>query len=156
MNNIDKYLKTFHDEIWKMDKGNLVIGGIHALKLHGLNIEREPGDCDIVVYAPHIEQEEFLESLVNNGKADDSDEPYRSYKLIKDGLTLDFLVEREKCLPHDLLMYENLRVQSVRGVIEAKSEYKGREKDIEDCKNLKHLNFNLQKIKQDDTFERDF
>jgi hypothetical protein len=154
--NVKYLIDFFKNHLTKLNNGNLVIGGITALNMHGLNMHREAVDFDIIIYNPTSSQEEYLEHLIEKEQAiDNHDEEgvsYRSYKVTIEDKTIDFLMERDLQLPKDLLQFQHgeikLYVQSIQGVISAKESYfngfKHREKDIEDCKLLKENNFNLK------------
>ena len=154
MEQLNELLDLFQTEIEKtILHQKIVIGGIWALRLHGL-ITRQPNDLDIIIYDPIIEFEEYLESLIKDkiakdGQEDDEEEPYRSYKIEKDEHEIDFLLERNIDIPNNLLRYDYkgiiYYVQSIFEVFKAKTKYGEREKDINDCIKLKKDNFNLLK-----------
>lgn len=125
----------------------MVIGGLWALRLHGLKT-RKPNDLDIIVYQP---SDEFFEELQKKRgmipgsiPVDQDGNNWRSYKLQESGLTIDFIMEWKKEMPANLLLvnYRNFfwRVQSVDEVIKAKIDY-GREKDLKDLEDFKRDNF---------------
>lgn len=85
---LNQILDLFEKEIFIMNTGNLVICGIHALKLHGLQISREPVDLDIAVYKPTDNQVDFLESEFKSEMEsvfdeDENRSKYRSWKIEK-------------------------------------------------------------------------
>lgn len=151
MNNIKRIIESAATHIGTMHQGNLVIGGMHALRLHGLVMHREPSDLDIVVYQPTKEQLQYLAALCDRAEVKEDDENYRSYKVESNGFVVDFLLETGENMPSNLLGFSHLGfqffVQSVEGVISAKRCYNNadfqREKDITDCESLKANNFNL-------------
>ena len=153
---LDSTIVAFGNILTELNKGgNLVIGGTHALLLHGLKVPRDPNDLDIVIYRPTSDQCKLLLALKDvtvgseNGCQDPTAEQgvTRSFKLrSKNSLEIDFLLQRRD-LPDGLLTYENrpkgikLRVQSIEGVLAAKASYR-RCKDIHDLFQLKNINFN--------------
>lgn len=151
---LDSTIIAFGNILTELNKGgNLVIGGTHALLLHGLRVSREPNDLDIVVYKPTSAQCKMLLALkdVTVGSGYSSPTPEegitRSFKLQSRGHhVIDILLDRRE-LPDGLLTYENrskgikLRVQSIDGVLAAKAAY-GRDKDMHDLFALKNINFN--------------
>lgn len=118
----------------------MVIGGIYALKLHGL---------DMVVYDPPVTLIKSLQDdqLQERGDYDSDigDSRRKSFKLTRDGLTIDFLMEYDELKPNNLLtLLHSDRlwpVQSIKFVIEAKRKY-GRDKDEHDLVQFAIDNFN--------------
>tara|TARA_R110000772_G_C13310332_1_gene440569 strand:- start:6670 stop:7140 length:471 start_codon:yes stop_codon:yes gene_type:complete len=147
---MDATVLQFNHILSKLNNSkNLVIGGTHALYLHGINLGKDPDDLDIIIYKPTKEQLEILAILreVSEGDCADSSHGNRSLKLKKNGKCLDILLEDKASMPEGLLQYVNEtgtitgNVQSVQGVIDAKASY-GRSKDHLDMIKWKNLNFN--------------
>lgn len=157
---LKKYLRTFEDllKTWngswdgtdmKDHPMTFVIGGIWALKLHGL-VTRDSNDLDIIVYRPTNDFLHFLQSQkgIESRRGSQLESPigeqWRSWKLTKDGLTIDFIMEHEEDVPENLLSYHfkdtAYQVQSIEMVIEKKKIY-NREKDHTDFENFKQDNF---------------
>lgn len=116
----------------------MVIGGIYALKLHGLET-RDTADLDMVVYDPPVTLIKSLQDdqLQERGDYDSDigDSRRKSFKLTRDALTIDFLMEYDEMKPNNLLtLLHSDRlwpVQSIKVVIDAKRKY-GRDKDEHD------------------------
>lgn len=146
---IKNYLREFEDilEVWRLKDHNMVIGGVWALKLHGL-VTRPPEDLDIIVYQPAHEFIDFIqvEKGMHEGSIpqDRQGNNWRSYKLTRHGLTINFIMEFEKEKPDYLLTYyfraRLWEVQTIDIVIEAKKSY-NREKDLKDFEDFKRDNF---------------
>lgn len=143
---ITNYLKEFNDILIPYHN-HMVVGGIWALRLHGLRV-RDTADLDMIVYNP---TDSLLEKLANEvlDETDSSvfDPPgsrRRSYKLTRNGYTMDFLIEFEGDMPGNLLAipYSDRLwpVQRINLVIDAKKKY-GREKDLKDFLDFKRDNF---------------
>ena len=129
----------------------MAIGGLWALRLHGLAV-RDAQDLDIIVYGP---VQEFIDFLVQQNTNEFGSQPntedregnkWRSWKIHRNGLTVDFLLEFDEQPPEDCLVYyfkgRLWRVQGIDTVIDKKAQY-GRDKDVIDFKNFKKDNFNL-------------
>lgn len=152
INTIKKFLREF-DEVfreWKTEDMPMVIGGIWALKLHGVEV-RDSLDLDIIVYNPTSDFTVYLQSLpgIELGRGSHLEDPHtgenwRSWKLTKNKLTVDFITEWEENEPEGLLSFEFKdrvwKVQGVSTVIEKKKIY-NREKDKKDFEDLKRDNF---------------
>ena len=146
---MDETIIQFYTILSQLNRAsNLVIGGTHALHLHGLNLERAPDDLDIIIYKPTKEQRHILSLLRSVSEGDClGSAGKRSLKLKKNGYCLDILLEDYASLPKGLLEYVSDdgrvkgKVQSVQGVIDAKASY-GRSKDHLDMIKWKNLNFN--------------
>ena len=167
---LDKTISEFSNILSRLNNegdNNLVLGGTHAMILHGLKTPRIPGDMDIIIYSPTEKQLETLEVL--RDLMVDKEELFNEYNRISfkfekkidnvvhtEVYTLDILLEFMP-FPENLLIYESeiddtkvrveessirVRVQSIENIIKAKSIY-GRVKDLTDFINLKNLNFNL-------------
>ncbi len=138
-------LNEFNSYLESLKGLNLVIGGSWALRLHGLILEKEPNDVDIVIYRPTPEQLTFLDSISMEQDEIRDDDHYeeRSYKFTRNGFTIDFLLETERELPEIILSYNlHLYVNSIEEILRARSRYM-RDKDILDTDSLKKLNLNL-------------
>ena len=147
---LDKALSVFAPEIKALKAGetagerNVIIGGSVALMLHGLQIGREPGDLDLVIYTPTDRQMIVLSDSRTFKNAEESGE-YGGYKCAKEGRVLNVLIEVNKPVPSGLLGgmftgYSHL-IQSIDNVMAAKTRY-ARPKDFYDLQQLKNLNFN--------------
>lgn len=149
-------IMAFSNILNELDKGgNLVLGGTHAMILHGLEVPREPNDVDIIIYKPTLAQLNLLKMLKDvvvegstNGVPDNPKVAKRSYKLVSNKCSmhvLDILLEFDK-VPEGLLTYKHksikIKVQSIRNILYAKANY-GRSKDFKDFNLLKNINFNL-------------
>ena len=172
MTHIDKYLENFHDIIENLHDDNVVIAGTHALKIHGLIVNREPGDLDLVIFNPNPWQLTYLDSVyaraVNNNahpryRGDGRPEDQRSIKFAEEDLEtgaklyLDILIENNASVPADLLLYkygnELYKIQNIALNIAAKRSYcpgdrdemslYARRKDMQDFQALKNDNFNI-------------
>ena len=161
---------AFQDLIRSIDDTNIVIGGMHALKLNGLKMNREPNDLDLIIYNPTTKQQDVIKSiklfetsrpnLTYFTDTHQTNKGQKSYKFEKNGFVLDILIE-DKETPKNLLLYKlasfDLRIQSVSNVIDAKNSYRHtehgrahgvfgpeyvREKDMIDLFDLKNSNFN--------------
>ena len=120
---------------------NHVLGGSLALKLHGLNF-REAQDLDIVIYNPTEKQLQIFETL-KPFERKNKDEFYtqRSYKYLKSGLAINFLLEFDTDMPLNLLTHSSgWRINSIKEIINAKKNY-CRTKDLLDLLDLKNKNF---------------
>lgn len=146
---LKKYLKTFDDVLQQWRGEDMAIGGIWALKLHGLNV-RNTEDLDIIVYSP---SQKFIDFLVEENTTDHGSQPntedelgfkWRSYKIHRDGLTIDFILEHDEERSDDVLAYyfkgKLWPVQSIDTIIEKKKKY-NRPKDLQDFKAFKRDNF---------------
>jgi hypothetical protein len=157
---LDLYLNTFKELIdqLKEKENNVVIGGMQALTLHGLNFSRETQDLDLIIYNPTPNQSIALQALkifqvTRENMQVSYGEIQKSNKFRKDNLFIDILIEVGQ-KPEGLLNHINgemqLPVQSVKNVIAAKASYKYegvggfyvREKDLLDFIDLKNSNFN--------------
>ena len=134
---VKDYLNKFADILIPYHQ-HMVIGGIYALKLHGLET-RGTADLDMVVYNPSASfierlQKEQLEER-DDYDSDVGDSRRRSFKLEREGCTIDFLMEYDTEKPERLLCLEwsdrLWPVQGIKTVIEAKRRY-GRDKDERD------------------------
>lgn len=166
-NSLDHYLDEFWPEIKDFYGNNIVIGGSHALQLHGLSLGREPDDLDVIIYRPRSHQLNYLstrgagfEAHRNYPEKDDINivkdpSDIRSYKRKANGLTLNVLLD-DRPVPTDVLLYDydrrniHLKINNIRTIIEAKSNYVFgedgcymRRKDAEHLTLLKNHNFNL-------------
>lgn len=154
---LDDYFRSFSTLLGNLNDTNVVIGGMWALKIHGLNILREINDLDIVVYRPTPEQSVIIDTLkaIQGSRRGQPYHNQRSVKVERDGFVLDILIE-DKHTPDNLLLYQYndwyFKVQNIKEVIDAKRSYsyqdetRGgyiREKDVRDIFDLKQANFNL-------------
>lgn len=134
---VKNYLNKFSDIVIPYHQ-HMVIGGIYALKLHGLET-RDTADLDMVVYDPPVTLIKSLQDdqLQERGDYDSDigDSRRKSFKLTRDALTIDFLMEYDEMKPNNLLtLLHSDRlwpVQSIKVVIDAKRKY-GRDKDEHD------------------------
>lgn len=156
MKNWKQAIEKCKEHLIALGTSNMVIGGSHALLLHGLDIGRDTDDFDVVIYEPTMDQLKYLADKIHTGEMkesiEESSDNTRSCKVECNGATIDFLIERNTCMPADLLLVHHsgitLFVQSVYRVIDAKRSYTNedgmfRQKDVDDCKLLKNANFNL-------------
>jgi hypothetical protein len=149
MHSIKDYLREFDDifQRWKDSDMIMVIGGIWALKLHGL-IVRDSEDLDIIVYNPEHAFIDFLqeESGLRAGSipVDHTGENWRSWKVKRNKFTIDFIMEWNESPAQRLLGFQNRgvfwQVQGISTVIEKKKMY-DREKDLKDFDDFKEQNF---------------
>lgn len=160
---IQKYLKTFQPLLNLLAGDNVALAGSISLRLHGLIVNREPGDMDIVIFSPTAAQLKVLADLSWLRIEGNKDSEYtsdnvihcKSLKFKKDDLVADVLLEPKKSMPPDLLIYEfegkYYRIQSIKNTIDAKRSFRHnrdssiyiREKDVMDFEMLKRDNFNL-------------
>lgn len=156
MKPISEILDTFYPLISNLLEHNVAIGGLHALRLHGLKT-RDPEDFDLIVYNPDenqlawVRQHDFTGEQIPKEEDDDYDEPdngdkRRSYKFSKSEMVLNVLMEFQHPFEENLLLFEHngiqYQVQSISSVIDAKRRY-GRDKDIEDINQLAIFNFSV-------------
>ena len=160
---MQKYLKTFKKLIEPLGTSNVVIGGALSLKAHGLNMNREAEDMDLIIFDPTPQQINYIKSFEFFSMPRDlpfnvNSYNQRSFKFQKDGLIIDILISKIP-VPENLLYYNFdgtfYKVQSVSGTIDAKRSYYYernendktskyvRNKDVEDFIDLKNSNFNL-------------
>lgn len=148
MSKLDILMMNFYGILSSINDDNVVLGGTNALLLHGLKMSREPNDLDIIIYRPNSEQVAKIHNYakansgVDNRISEDDAVIYDSIKVtdIK-GNVINFIFEsREK--RKNLLLWKGINVESIEGVINAKSGY-NREKDVKDFEDLKKSNFNL-------------
>jgi hypothetical protein len=164
LKSLKKTVAAFAGIIKIIDGDNLVLGGSNALKLHGLDLGREPSDIDLIIYRPTVEQQRFLEltQKTNGQRKSEFDNPEYKFRVTKfkspkGNFNLDVIVSEEE-IPQNLLSIDILenrfKIQSVSNIIKAKTGYfhkvDGRgsnkfiaQKDARDLQNLKILNFNL-------------
>lgn len=156
MDKLKPYLTAFNEDIYFLRKccwandpratENFCIGGMAALRIHGLST-RESSDLDIVIYKPLDVQLEYLKKHVTpdeHGSIPDDkpDSPRRSFKIVREGLTADFLMEYDEEIPRGLLMTRSfagstiVKVQRIDVILAAKRKY-NREKDRADFEMLK-------------------
>jgi len=139
---IKVYIRTFLPILEQMMDNNMVLAGTLALRLHGLNISRDSGDLDVVLYQPTKKQLDILTTLsplqvknpFHDGDCYDNDlrgkllknGRQKTIKFQKDGLFIDFILEHDKHLPDfDLLVlkYESDSCNDVTGILN-KYEFK--------------------------------
>lgn len=154
MKSLKEYLQIFAPLLNELMDTNIVIGGIHALRAHGLTT-RDTGDLDVIIYNPTERQLEIIRNRTWEMEVVEREDEYeerpgekrRSFKFGVDRQTvIDFLMEYDTPMPENLLLVPGQGgdlyfVQSIEEVIKAKARY-GREKDLEDFKQLKEKNFN--------------
>lgn len=168
MNNIDKYLDTFEDDIRALLAPNVVLVGSNVLMLHGLNVTWNPEDMDIAIYEPTPSQikyvtsidqkdpEESFEACLDYDKAEEMGIAQRAWKKVKNGLVLNIILERRVPKPQTNLLYQHkdmlLQVNNIDTIIKAKLSYgEGkdksflRRKDAYHLSELKSANFNVNK-----------
>lgn len=144
-----QYFKTFKKELLEWSETeHFVIGGVFALRLHGLNV-RDTNDLDIICYKP---TQAFVDFLVKENTTDNGSQPateldgekWRSWKISRGGMTIDFILEYDEEPSVKLLTYKwkgiDWPVQDISTIIEAKKSY-NRPKDLADLKNFKRDNF---------------
>jgi len=165
---IDFYLDTFKPIIDQLSTSkNIAIGGYQALKLHGLILNREPKDLDIIIFQPTQLQIAALSVLIcfdiiRDRPKDLKFENFKAFKFKKNDIYLDVIISN---LPmENLLTFScsagDFKVNTIQGVIEAKASYKfrrneetvdyaneiclyARAKDMLDFQQLKNINFNM-------------
>lgn len=153
-------IAAISDHLSVLGNLNVVIGGTHALFLHGIIMHRAADDIDLIIFQPTDEQRQYVQKICagDDNEADKDDyedadyntDNHRSYKLAVKAVTVNFLLSTEE-LPDQLLLFSGgntiLRVNSVQNIIDAKSAYFNgeafRAKDVKDCEHLKQYNFNL-------------
>lgn len=159
----------------KKEDNNIVFAGVNALKLHGLFMNREANDLDVVLFQPTQNQIDYLTNISlfqiskpfgHNGDYLPNEQEeilsslrQKSMKFEHNGLFLDVLLTKDE-LPHDLLYYKAFetmwKIQNIALNIEAKNSYSlsrerdgmslyRRSKDMEDLIDLKNSNFNFNK-----------
>lgn len=121
---VDEYLETFAGILKNIDGDNVVIGGTHALKLHGIKMSRPAADLDIILFQPSQHQLQFLDSIrmfnvladtsFTNRHHKDSEYPIEKVKLMKfkqkmkyypnEELALD-IIQTHLPLPGGLLLH---------------------------------------------------
>jgi len=134
-------------------KPNVFIGGSQALKMHGMELADEPGDWDIVVYEPTDTQKLIIKSLsVMNVyrviEPEYFDDEQRSVIGLSfpGGYKVDIIIERSLKIPSGNFLgifaqcSEEIQIQSVKGVIDAKKK-NGRKKDRDQIEKMIELNF---------------
>lgn len=171
---INQYISKFEGLIDSLSAGvdNVVLGGAHALYLHGLEMSRMAADLDLIIYKPTIGQEEILKIMSNFDmiKFQRPEPRYpgervvKAIKLKKDDFFMDIIIEEEP-VPEGLLIHKyhcnEYKIQSISNTIAAKRSYIHnkkvstsdghqndmeayvRRKDIQDFIDLKNMNFNL-------------
>ena len=159
-----KYLDTFNQIILPLRKNysgsNVYIGGSAALKLHGLTLNREINDLDIVILNSTNQQADYLESIkfFNTPVNEKYPNGNTCLRFVKDNLVLNVLLDRKENFAQfnedDLLYYSYqelfYKVCPVSMIMEAKRKYikertEGnyvRQKDMLDFIDLKNSNFN--------------
>jgi|GEM_PF-4015481 len=121
--------------------------------MHGMELADEPGDWDIVVYEPTDTQKLIIKSLsVMNVyrviEPEYFDDEQRSVVGLNfpGGYRVDIIVERNLKIPSGKFLGifaqcgEEIQIQSVKGVIDAKKK-NGRKKDNEQIEKMIELNF---------------
>lgn len=126
---VDYFLDLFQEELRKLDAQSerFIIGGSCALLLHGLELDWEPSDLDIIIF-------------------DHNSRP-GSWKIEKAGKILNYVyAPLGRLKTPGLLRYRGYEVNSIKEVIKYKHT-EGQEhcrlKDIRQMLALKNLNFNM-------------
>ena len=162
MNNIDKFLDAFKEEITKVYGANLVLAGSNVLMLHGLRTSWSPEDLDIAIYEPTVDQVKYIanednfEPCMSYDTAEELGIQQRAWKKTKDGLTLNFILEYSTPKPQVVLLYPYdgllFQVNNIETIISAKLSYSVgeeksfvRRKDAWHLSELKNCNFNVPK-----------
>jgi hypothetical protein len=138
---VKKYLRMFSDILFLIQEdkdSEIAIGGIFALKLHGLKV-RDTNELDIIVYNPNIDLIDQLQvaSGLHAGSIPEDQEgnKWRGWKIEKGGLTIDFIMEWDEKISEDLLTIHwgvtPIKIQSVHTVLSKKKSY-DRPKDHKD------------------------
>lgn len=165
---IDQYLNTFKSIIDILSSSdNVAIGGYQALKLHGLILNREPGDLDLIIFDPTPKQFAALKVLscfdiIKNRPKDVTTEEIKAFKFKKADLFMDVIICKDStpCLLSFTCSVGTFKVNSVENIIKAKRSYKfrynedtceygsetntyARTKDMLDFQQLKNINFNM-------------
>lgn len=147
LNKISNLLKILTES----NNNNIVIGGSAALLFHGLSLDKQPEDFDIIIYSPTLFQYEKLKTfelftLPNQVPSSSR----KSYKMRINDVLVDILIEKKLSLPENLLKIEVENhlyfVQSINNIIAARKTYCNplpRLKDLVSCTKLKEKNFNL-------------
>ena len=145
---IKSTLREFKDVllVWRF-REKMAIGGLWALRLHGLNV-REPEDLDMIVYDP---SDEFLAFLLTEKGMEPGSTPvgldgekWRSYKVKRNGKYLNFILEWDEAYPNNLLAYEwkgHLWAVQDIGIINSAKKMYNPEKDLKDFEDFKRDNF---------------
>jgi hypothetical protein len=145
---LQKFSLIIDDLKVRSTTNNVRIGGSLALKLHGLNFSRPPGDLDVIITNPTKDQKEYLKALKFFDLYNDEERypNHTNYKFKKDTLILNILVvDYYIDSPYYLeYMFDNkyYSIIDIKEIIQAKKVYK-RKKDIEDFLLLKNENFNI-------------
>ena len=147
LNKISNLLKILTES----NNNNIVIGGSAALLFHGLNLDKQPEDFDIIIYNPtqlQYEKLETFELFTLQNQVPSSTR--RSYKMRINDVLVDILIEKNLSLPENLLKIEVENrlyfIQSINNIIAARKTYCNplpRLKDLVSCIKLKEKNFNL-------------
>jgi hypothetical protein len=164
---IECYLNTFKEIIKSLNTSdNLAIGGYQALKLHGLTLNRQPSDLDIIIFQPTPRQLATLKVLqcfdCIKRPRDVDFEHIKVFKFKKHDMFMDVIIAKEYIGPLLSFNYEggSFKVNSIFEVIRAKASYKSRRnedgpdytnetntyaraKDMVDFQQLKNINFNM-------------
>lgn len=164
---IECYINTFDKIIKAINTAdNIAIGGYQALKLHGLTLNRQPSDLDIIIFQPTQRQKDTLRvlqcfDLIKRNPGIEFDD-IKAFKFKKQDLFLDVIVTNDPIGP--LLSMNcsagSFKINSIFEVIRAKASYKfrrnedgpdytnetntyARAKDMIDFQQLKNINFNI-------------
>ncbi len=161
---ISDLLKRRQGNSWKQVQNNIIIGGTHALKLHGLILPRPPQDLDLVIYNPTPEQLEYIQSIrifhIGKYNREHSITTCKSFVFKKQKMLLNVILEHGSTQPQCELLYnyggQHFEIQSIENVLAAKNSYRlepvrtsitgmryVRAKDVADCIAMKNLNFNI-------------
>lgn len=164
---IECYLNTFEQIIKALNTSdNIAIGGYQALKLHGIALNRQPSDLDIIIFQPTPRQLATLKVLqcfdCIKRPRDIDFEHIKAFKFKKHDMFMDVIISKDSIGP--LLSFNhdtgNFKVNSIFEVVRAKASYKfrrnedgpdysnetntyARAKDMIDFQQLKNINFNM-------------
>lgn len=164
---IECYLNTFEKIINLLrSSDNVAIGGYQALKLHGLVLNREPSDLDIIIFQPTPKQIAVLKVLqcfdiIKRPRGLEFEE-IKAFKFKKHDMFMDIIISKQYMPPLLSIQFDSgyFKVNSIMNVIEAKASYKfrrnedgpdytnetntyARAKDMVDLQQLKNINFNI-------------
>lgn len=164
---IECYLNTFEQIIKALNTSdNIAIGGYQALKLHGLTLNRQPSDLDIIIFQPTPRQLSTLKVLqcfdCIKRPRDIDFEQIKAFKFKKHDMFMDVIISKDPIGPLLLFNHDtgSFKVNSIFEVVHAKASYKfrrnedgpdytnetntyARAKDMVDFQQLKNINFNM-------------
>lgn len=155
MNQIDNFLGVFENLLKTINGDNLVVTGGNVLKLHGLIMNRECMDLDVLIYNPTPEQYKKLDDIsffeLSSQLVEYPIQEVKQVKFKKHDYCVDiFLLKKDT--PNNCLVYEfngiRYKVAPIDEIIKAKASYgylrnkAKRTKDVLDLQDLKNSNFN--------------